>query len=94
MLTLQGKPLDVKFDDALTQALSGAQKGDTSELDQLIPQVETDKDAVAVRADGNSVDVDQEMAFLSENNIRYNALIQIASKKMSTLKYVISDGRR
>jgi hypothetical protein len=34
------------------------------------------------------------MAFLAENNIRYNALVQLTQKKLDTLKYVISDGRR
>jgi flagellar basal-body rod protein FlgB len=51
-------------------------------------------EGIAVRADGSSVDVDQEMAFLAENNVRYNALVQLAQKKLDGLKYVISDGRR
>jgi flagellar basal-body rod protein FlgB len=52
------------------------------------------KKAVEAARNGNSVDVDQEMAFLAENNIRYNALVQLTQKKLETLKYVISDGRR
>lgn len=87
------KRLDVEFDGILAQAVDAARTGDRSRLDALRPQV-TQDDAVAVRADGNSVDVDQEMAFLAENNIRYNALVQLSQKKLETLKYVISDGRR
>ena len=87
------KRLDVNFDGMLAKAVDAARTGDRSALDALRPGVSTD-DAVAVRADGNSVDVDQEMAFLAENNIRYNALVQLSQKKLETLKYVISDGRR
>ncbi|MCW2921949.1 MAG: flagellar basal-body rod protein FlgB [Thermoleophilia bacterium] len=87
------KRLDVEFDGMLAKAVDAARAGDSRSLDELRPGVNTD-DSVAVRADGNSVDVDQEMAFLAENNIRYNALVQLSQKKLETLKYVISDGRR
>lgn len=87
------KRLDVEFDGMLAKAIDSARAGDRVGLDKLQPGVSTD-DSVAVRADGNSVDVDQEMAFLAENNIRYNALVQLTQKKLETLKYVISDGRR
>jgi flagellar basal-body rod protein FlgB len=88
------KRKDVQFDGMLAKALEAAKAGDTKALDELKPTVSSDSSAVAVRADGNSVDVDQEMAYLAENNIRYNALVQLASKKLDGLKYVISDGRR
>ena len=87
------KRLDVDFDGVLAKAVDAARTGDGEAIDALRPGVETDQ-AVSVRADGNSVDVDQEMAFLAENNIRYNALVQLSQKKLETLKYVISDGRR
>jgi flagellar basal-body rod protein FlgB len=87
------KRLDVQFDGMLAKAVEAARAGDGSALDKLRPGVGTD-DSVTVRADGNSVDVDQEMANLAENNIRYNALVQLTQKKLETLKYVISDGRR
>ena len=90
------KRMDVNFDDTLAQAIASAKNGEASNDDvfgSLLPQVQADRDAVSVRADGNSVDVDQEMSFLAENNIRYNALVQLSSNKIDTLKYVISDGR-
>ncbi len=87
------KRLDVEFDGMLAKAVDAARAGDKSALEAMRPGVTTD-DSVAVRADGNSVDVDQEMAFLAENNIRYNALVQLTQKKLEGLKYVISDGRR
>ena len=87
------KRLEVDFDGVLAKAVDAARTGDRNALDALRPGVSGD-DSVAVRADGNSVDVDQEMAFLAENNIRYNALVQLSQSKLNTLKYVISDGRR
>ncbi|MCB0877446.1 MAG: flagellar basal body rod protein FlgB [Thermoleophilia bacterium] len=87
------KRLDVDFDGALAKAVDAARAGDRSQLDAMRPGVSTDK-SVTVRVDGNSVDVDQEMAYVAENNIRYNALVQLTQKKLETLKYVISDGRR
>ena len=86
------KRLDVQFDGMLAKALEAAREGDSDALSNLQSQVVGDI-SVAVRADGSSVDVDQEMSFLAENNIRYNALVQLASKKLDTLKYVIRDGR-
>jgi flagellar basal-body rod protein FlgB len=87
------KRLDVQFDGMLAKAVESARAGDRTELVKLRPGVATDE-SVTVRADGNSVDVDQEMANLAENNIRYNALVQLTQKKLEGLKYVISDGRR
>ncbi|MCW2960837.1 MAG: flagellar basal-body rod protein FlgB [Thermoleophilia bacterium] len=87
------KRLDVAFDETLAKALQAERTGDTSALDGLRAGVQTDQN-VQVRADGNSVDIDQEMAFVAENNIRYNALVQLSQKKLEGLKYVISDGRR
>ena len=87
------KRLDVQFDGVLAKAVDAARAGDATSLDSMRPGVSTDE-SVAVRADGNSVDVDQEMAYVAENNIRYNALVQLTQKKLETLKYVIADGRR
>ncbi len=46
-----------------------------------------------LRKDGNTVDVDREMAKLSENNLMYDALAQIVSKKFQGLKDAIKGGQ-
>jgi flagellar basal-body rod protein FlgB len=46
-----------------------------------------------MKGNGNSVDIDREMANLSENNLMYNALAQIISRKFEGLKNVIKEGR-
>jgi flagellar basal-body rod protein FlgB len=46
------------------------------------------------RNDGNNVDIDREMLDLSDTNVRFNAVIQVMSNKISNLRYVINDGKR
>jgi len=46
------------------------------------------------RGDGNTVDIDEMMARLSENTLHYTALAQILSKKFTALKYAIEGGKR
>jgi flagellar basal-body rod protein FlgB len=49
---------------------------------------------LTLKGDRNSVDIDKEMANLSENSLMYNALAQILSKKFQGLKNVIQEGRK
>ena len=53
-----------------------------------------DKLPLSVRGDGNTVDIDNAMADMAENNLMYNALAQILSKKFTGLKTAIQEGRR
>lgn len=46
----------------------------------------------AIKLDGNSVDLDTEMAHLSENNLKIVALSQILARKYQGLKMVIEEG--
>jgi flagellar basal-body rod protein FlgB len=45
------------------------------------------------RRDGNTVDLDKEMAKLAENSLYYNATAQIISKKMSLIRTSITEVR-
>jgi flagellar basal-body rod protein FlgB len=47
----------------------------------------------AISNDGNTVDLEKEMATLSENAIMYKAALQLINKKLAALKYAASDGR-
>ena len=53
-----------------------------------------DKLPLSVRGDGNTVDIDKEMADMAENNLMYNTLAQILSKKFTGLKTAIQEGRK
>ncbi len=48
---------------------------------------------LSFKRDGNTVNIDKEMAKLSANNLMYDALAQIVSKKFRGLKDVIQGGK-
>ena len=48
---------------------------------------------LSLKRDGNTVNIDKEMAQLSENHLMYNSLAQIISKKFNGLKNVIQGGK-
>jgi flagellar basal-body rod protein FlgB len=56
------------------------------------PEIYNNPDG-AVNNDGNTVDMEKEMAALSENAIMYKAALQLINKKMAALKYAASEGR-
>ena len=43
--------------------------------------------------DHNNVNMEDQMVKLTENNMMFNAFVQLISKKFSMLKYVINEGR-
>lgn len=47
-----------------------------------------------VTNDGNTVDLEKEMATLQENSILYKAALQLINKKLGALKYAATDGGR
>lgn len=47
----------------------------------------------SVRIDGNSVDMEQEVASLGETELRYEMLTELTSRYFSGLKTVIREGR-
>ena len=53
--------------------------------------VERDE-STSMRNDGNNVDLDIEKVNQAANTMKYNALVQQASNKISMTKYVISGG--
>jgi flagellar basal-body rod protein FlgB len=57
------------------------------------PQVVINKNT-ALRNDGNNVDIDNEMAQLTKNTLKYNSIVQLVMKEFSILKNIINEGRR
>lgn len=47
-----------------------------------------------MRLDGNTVELENETVKLTENQLMYQALVQLASKRFSMMKYVIGEGKR
>jgi flagellar basal-body rod protein FlgB len=83
------KPQDVSFQDRLASAL--ATSGDPNRISQVTPQTTTDTHAM--RADGNGVDVDRESANLAENQILFDTMMAIQTKKLHSLSSLITGAR-
>jgi flagellar basal-body rod protein FlgB len=47
----------------------------------------------SVPEDGNTVDVDEEMVRMSENQILYRSAVEVLNRKIGVLKYAINGGR-
>ena len=52
-----------------------------------------DTQGLSLRGDGNTVDIDKQMANMAENTLMYKAAAQIIQKKFQGLKSVIQGGK-
>lgn len=97
----QAQKLD--FENALGRALDldGLRKQSTTHGDHMsvgghsasvTPEIYNDPDG-EVNNDGNTVNLEKEMATLSENAIMYKAALTLINKKLAALKYAASEGR-
>ncbi|MFO7766012.1 MAG: flagellar basal body rod protein FlgB [Pelovirga sp.] len=93
----------LSFEEDLRQAISRPETNNkptnprhipvnAGSLDQLQGRIIRDVDTSGI-GDGNTVSLDEEMFTLAENQLLYEAGTQILKKKMSMLKYAVSDGR-
>ncbi len=103
--TPQYKRKTVQFEEFLNSAMD--QKGikgfTTNErhipvgkanIDKIPLRVTEDNQALNNRLDGNTVDIENEMASLAKNYIQYNTLTQKLNGEFRKLKSVISEGRK
>jgi flagellar basal-body rod protein FlgB len=79
---------DVNFQSALAQAFSSAGSPTPGQIQQLSFQPQTDSSG-AMQVDGNTVDINTEMADLSQNSLDYQALESVLGTRMSILKTAI-----
>jgi flagellar basal-body rod protein FlgB len=75
---------DVDFQSALEGALEGG-----ADVQGLSFQATADRGAGPVRADGNTVDVDTEMASLNENSLLYQSLVAVQKARFRELETVM-----
>ncbi|HOP99899.1 MAG TPA: flagellar basal body rod protein FlgB [Acetivibrio clariflavus] len=62
-------------------------------IDDVSINIVEDKSSLDMRLDGNNVDIENEMALLAENYIKYQVLIQRLSGSFNKMKSVIQEGR-
>ena len=77
------KRSDVDFHSALAEALGAPDA--RSKLSGLSFKTELDTSSTT-RADGSNVDIDQEMANLSQNSLEYQSLVTVARVRMAMLQ--------
>lgn len=90
------KRKDLDFESILQAELAGeislnkAVDNANRHLNTLDPQVFTDNSSLAYRLDGNNVDIATEEAYLAENQIKYQALVDLMNQEFSRYKTVLS----
>ena len=90
----QGKDLD--FQKALQEALEG-RPGDLVQTHpkHIIPAPVSGAQLSNKAAEGlDTVDIDQEMTHLAENNIKYRTSVEMLLRKMNMIKYSIAEAGR
>lgn len=72
--------------------LSTAVKNANKSLETLDAQVYTDNASLSYRLDGNNVDINTEEARLAENQIKYQALVDLMNQEFARYNTVLSSG--
>ena len=92
------KRKDLDFESVLQGELAGeknlskAVKKANQNLETLDAQVYTDNASLSYRLDGNNVDINTEEARLSENQIKYQALVDLMNQEFARYNTVLSSG--
>ena len=82
------KRSDVSFQGALASALQSS-NGDASVVDNTAFSTSTDS-STSMRADGNNVDVDVESANLAKNQLLFDSVMAIDTKRLHTMDQAIT----
>ena len=80
------KRSDVDFESSLASALSAGDPSSAVDSLSFQPQVDS---ATSMRADGNNVSADQEMAEMTQNAIQYEALAAVQKARFGWLHTAI-----
>ena len=89
------KRKDINFESILQAELSGektlqqAVKNANYDLSILDPQVYTDNSSLSYRLDGNNVEIATEEAYLAENTLRYDTLVDLMNQEYSRYDTVL-----
>ena len=90
------KRKDLDFESVLEGELAGeknlskAVKKANQNLETLDAQVYTDNASLSYRLDGNNVDINTEEARLAENQIKYQALVDLMNQEFASYNTVLS----
>ncbi len=85
------KASNVEFEEYVNAAMDDEDLVEKIGSGEISAQVVTDTDTT-MRADGNNVDIENEMSRLAENNIQYYALLEKLNSEFSQLRTAIMEG--
>jgi flagellar basal-body rod protein FlgB len=99
MDTVGYQPKDIDFKQTLLQAMESRAPGKLAYTHpkhfQRVDSIEISEIARAAgEPSSETLDIDQEMARLSENNIQYRTSVELLLRKMNMLRNTIIDGGR
>jgi len=83
------KRKEVSFETYLEKAMKTTDSKDVSELSRVQSRIYTENHRLSYRKDGNNVDIDTEMVYLAENQVKYNTLISQVNYDFTRLKSVM-----
>jgi len=86
--------LDSGLDDLIVNKRHNFRFSETTDLESIKPAVMEEYNSMAMRIDGNNIDIDEEMAQMAKNTIRYNVVTQNLNSKFSKIMHAITEGRR
>ena len=86
--------LDSNLDDTIVNRKFNFRFTDKTDIGSVKPVVKEEYNTMAMRIDGNNVDIDEEMAQMAKNTIRYNVMIANVNDKFSRILHAVSEGRR
>jgi flagellar basal-body rod protein FlgB len=95
--TIGYKPADLDFKETLSQAISSPPENpmDTTHARHFETGLGDLSNQNAYRqSDTAAVDIDQEMTNLAENNIQYRTSSDMLMRKLSLIKYSVTEGGR
>lgn len=97
------KRQDVKFESILKEHINNSSIAlksthsnhfsNSNGINTLEPQITRERNT-SFRKDDNNVNIDVEMAELTKNTIKFNALSQQLSKQLNRIKMAITEGRK
>ncbi|OQW50234.1 MAG: flagellar basal-body rod protein FlgB [Proteobacteria bacterium SG_bin7] len=90
----------VDFEDALAKAIATDERFAKTNPGAISDQIGAvkpdvyDNPNINITNDGNTVDMEKEMAALAENTVLYKAAVQLINKKLAQMKYAVTEGGR
>ncbi len=95
--TIGYAPTDLDFKETLLQAMESPAENTLARTDQRhfeTGAVVNSEGSVYRKSSTAAVDIDQEMTNLAENNIKYRTSSEMLMRKLSLIKYSITEGGR